>query len=145
MVFSHHSDLVIPSFDRLFCITSVIMHRYLYQFSVFCSSYPYEAWFFVFFAHRRGTRPCFLRFSSIVPLRKLLFSVFRWLYPVSEQFFPKIDDLPPYLSSFSRKSTIYCRIWAVFLRKLMIYPRVWTVFPEKWWFTPVSELFFMKT
>ena len=48
------------------------------RFSLFpCSSYPYEALFFVFFAHRRGTKPCFLRFSSIVPLRKLLFSVFR--------------------------------------------------------------------
>ena len=65
-----------------------------------------------------GTKPCFMRFSSIVPLRKLHFSVFRWLYPVSEQIFPKIDNLPPYLSYFSWKS--------------MIVPRIWTNFPENW-------------
>ena len=87
-------------------------------FAVFCTSYPYEAWFFIFSAHRRGTKPCFMRFSSIVPLRKLHFSVFRWLYPVSEQIFPKIDNLPPYLSYFSWKS--------------MIVPRIWTNFPENW-------------
>ena len=81
----------------------------------FCPSYPYEAWFFIFSAHRRGTKPCFMRFSSIVPLRKLHFSVFRWLYPISEQIFPKIDNLPPYLSYFSWKSMIVPRIWADFL------------------------------
>ena len=50
-------------------------------FSVFCSSYPYEALFFVFFAHRRGTKPCFLRFSSIVPLRKPFFFCFSLITP----------------------------------------------------------------
>ena len=79
---------------------------------IFVRRTPYEAWFFVFFAHRRGTKPYFMRFSSIVPLRKLHFSVFRWLYPVSEQIFPKIDNLLPYLSYFSWKLMIYSRTWA---------------------------------
>ena len=60
---------------------------------------------------------CFRRFLPVVPLRKLLFPVFRSSYPISGQFFPKIDDLLPYLSRFSRKSTIYSRIWMNFPKK----------------------------
>ena len=83
---------------------------------------------------RRGTKPCFLRFSSIVPLRKPLFSVFCLSYPYEALFFVFFThrrgtkpvfcvfhqsypyeslfllffvDCTPYLSSFSWKSTIY--------------------------------------
>ena len=67
----------------------------------FCPSYPYESFFLSFFAHRTPTKVFFCRFSFIVPLRKPSFPVFYQLYPVSEWFFAKIDDLHPYLSSFS--------------------------------------------
>ena len=72
-------------------------------FPVFCSSYPYESFFF---------------------------AVFRSSYLVSGQFFPKIDDLLPYLDNFSRKLTIYSRIWTDFL--------------ENRQFTIVSGQFFPK-
>ena len=47
--------------------------------------------YFIFYniliVYRRGTKPCFLRFSSIVPLRKPLFPVFCSLYPYEALFF----------------------------------------------------------
>ena len=50
---------------------------------------------------------------------------------VFEQFFSKIDNLLSYLNSFSRKLTIYSRIWTDFL--------------ENRQFTIVSEQIFPKT
>ena len=97
-------------------------------FADFYLSYPYESLFFSFFAHRTPTKASFCRFSFIVPLRKLLSPIFYRLYPVSEWFFAKIDDLLPYLNSF--------------FSKLIIYYRIWTDFHENRRFTPVSERFF---
>ena len=70
-------------------------------FADFRSSYPYESFFLPIFVHRTPTKASFSRFSFVVPLRKPPFPVFYQLYPVSEWFFAKIDDLRPYLSSFS--------------------------------------------
>ena len=84
-------------------------------FANFRSSYPYESLLFPFFVHRTPTKASFSRFSPVVPLRKLLFANFRSSYPYESFFFPffincnlylsdfswKIDDLCPYLSSFS--------------------------------------------
>ena len=70
-------------------------------FAIFRSSYPYESFFLSIFVRRTPTKASFCQFSFIVSLRKPLFPVFYQLYPVSEWFFAKIDDLRPYLSSFS--------------------------------------------
>ena len=70
-------------------------------FLIFRSSYPYESLLLPIFIRRTPTKASFSRFSFIVPLRKSPFPIFYQLYPVSEWFFVKIDDLRPYLSSFS--------------------------------------------
>ena len=46
-------------------------------------------------------KPPFADFRSSYPYESLLLPFFYQLYPVSEWFFAKIDDLRPYLSSFS--------------------------------------------
>ena len=83
-------------------------------FAVFRSSYPYESFFFPFSVHRTPTKASFFRFPFIVPLRKLLFSVFRSSYPYESLFLPFFVHRTPYLDNFSRKSTIYYRIWIDF-------------------------------
>ena len=54
----------------------------------------------------RGTKPCFLRFSSIVPLRKPLSSVFRSSYPYESLFFLFFVHRTPTKRDFSCFSLI---------------------------------------
>ena len=79
-------------------------------FSVFRSSQGYEALFSAFFIYRTPTKRYFSCFSLIVGVRSPVFSVFHQSYPYESLFFLFFVDYTPYLSSFSRKSTIYCRI-----------------------------------
>ena len=85
------------------------------SFCQFSFIVPLRKLLFPFFVHRTPTKASFSRFSPVVPLRKLLFANFRSSYPYESFFFPffincnlylsdfswKIDDLCPYLSSFS--------------------------------------------
>ena len=83
-------------------------------FADFCTSYPYESFIFLFFV---DCIPYLNKFSRKLIIYSRIWVIFlenRWLYPVSEQIFPKIDNLPPYLSYFSWKSMIVSRIWADF-------------------------------
>ena len=82
---------------------------------VFHQSYPYKSFFFLFFVDCIPYLNKFSRKLIIYPRIWVIFLENRWLYPVSEQIFPKIDNLPPYLSYFSWKSMIVPRIWADFL------------------------------
>ena len=72
------------------------------QFSSFFDFPPWRkgdfCWFLIF---PRGGKPPFPVFRSSYPYESLLLPFFYQLYPVSEWFFAKIDDLRPYLSSFS--------------------------------------------
>ena len=84
-------------------------------FADFLFSQCWESRFSPIFVHRTPTKASFSHFSFIVPLRKPPFPVFRSSYPYESFFFPffincnlylsdfswKIDDLCPYLSSFS--------------------------------------------
>ena len=112
-------------FSLIFCFPNVgkaVFYRFLIFprggkpiFVVFWFSPVRESFFLPISSHRTPTKASFSRFSFIVLLRKPVFPVFRssypyesfffpffyQLYPVSEWFFAKIDDLRPYLSSFS--------------------------------------------
>ena len=52
----------------------------------------------------RGTTASFRRFLPVVPLRKLLFSVFHRLYPYEDLFLPFFIDRTPTPSDFLRFS-----------------------------------------
>ena len=130
-----------------------------------------ETLFLLFSTRRPRPKRIFCHFLHFGRGRKPIFNVFRSSAVDDERFFMKIDDLPPYLSSFFWKPAIYYRIWIVFSEnrqftivseqiflkivnllsylnsffwKLMIYYRIWTDFSENRWFTPVSEWFFSE-
>ena len=73
--------------------------------SRFSSIFDFPPWrkanFRRFLIFPRGGKPPFPVFRSSYPYESLLLPFFYQLYPVSEWFFAKIDDLRPYLSSFS--------------------------------------------
>ena len=112
------------------CFSSVVPLRKPI-FPVFRPSYPYESLFLLFFVRRTPTKAYFFCFPFIVPLRKPLSAVFRPSYPYESLFFLFSVHRTPYLDNFSRKSTIYSRIWTDFL--------------ENRQFTIVSEQIFPKT
>ena len=73
--------------------------------------------YFIFYntliVYRRGTKPCFLHFSSIVPLRKPLFSVFRSSYPYESLFLLFFVHRTPTKASF------FCFLFIVPLRSVI--------------------------
>ena len=82
--------------------------------------------YFIFYntliVYRRGTKPCFLRFSSIVPLRKPLFSVFCLSYPYEALFFVFFTHRRGTKPCFLRFSSIVPPTKASFFCFLFIVP-----------------------
>ena len=112
-------------------------------------------WFLVF---PREGKPILIVFWFSLTGDKLVFADFYLSYPYESFFLPIFVHRTPYLDNFSRKSTIYSRIWTIFLenrrftivsgqfflkiddllsyldwfsRKLMNYFRIWAVFSWK--------------